>query len=111
MQRLGLLIDYEYCTGCHSCEVACQMEHDLPTDRWGIKLAQIGPWSLGVDDAEFAFVPMPTKLCTLCAERAARGEQPTCVKHCMSQVISYGPVDELSKQLAEKPQQVLFAVK
>ncbi|MFC1640021.1 4Fe-4S binding protein [Gemmatimonadota bacterium] len=19
----GLLIDYEYCTGCHACEVAC----------------------------------------------------------------------------------------
>ena len=23
----GLLIDYEYCTGCQSCEVACKEEH------------------------------------------------------------------------------------
>ena len=22
--RNGLLIDYEFCTGCHSCEVACR---------------------------------------------------------------------------------------
>lgn len=22
--RSGLLIDYKYCTGCHTCEVACQ---------------------------------------------------------------------------------------
>lgn len=110
MERLGLLIDYEFCTGCHSCEVACQMEHGLPTDRWGIKLTQIGPWSLGVDDAEFAFIPIPTKLCNLCAERTERGERPTCVKHCMSKVISYGPVEELAKGLMEKPKQVLWAV-
>ena len=25
----GLLINYEFCTGCHSCEVSCQMEHGL----------------------------------------------------------------------------------
>lgn len=111
MERLGLLIDYEYCTGCHSCEVACQMEHELPPDRWGIKIAQIGPWSIGIDDAEFSFVPMPTKLCNLCAERTVRGERPTCVKHCMSKVISYGPVSELSKELEKKPTQVLFAVR
>ena len=111
MERLGLLINYEYCTGCHSCEVACQMEHGLPTDRWGIKLAQIGPWDLGVDDAEFSFIPMPTKLCNLCAERTVRGEKPTCVKHCMSQVIKYGKVEDLEKELEEKPRQVLWAVK
>lgn len=29
MSRKGLLIDYEYCTGCHSCEVACKQEHGL----------------------------------------------------------------------------------
>lgn len=46
MARHGLLIDYQYCTGCHSCEVACQMEHKLPVDQWGIKLTEIGPWQI-----------------------------------------------------------------
>lgn len=23
MARYGLLIDYAYCTGCHTCEIAC----------------------------------------------------------------------------------------
>lgn len=110
MERKGLLVDYEYCTGCHSCEVACQMEHGLPTDRWGIKLTQIGPWRLGIDDAEFSFIPVPTKLCDLCAERTERGELPTCVKHCMSKVIYYGKVDDLTDRLLEKPTQVLWAV-
>ena len=27
--RRGLLIDYYYCTGCRSCEVACDIEHCL----------------------------------------------------------------------------------
>ena len=26
----GLLIDYEYCTGCHACEVACAQEFRRP---------------------------------------------------------------------------------
>ena len=34
----GLLIDYEYCTGCYSCEVACKNELKLPHGKWGIKL-------------------------------------------------------------------------
>ena len=24
MTQHGLLIDYEFCTGCHACEMACQ---------------------------------------------------------------------------------------
>ena len=26
----GLLIDTEWCSGCHTCEMACQMHNDLP---------------------------------------------------------------------------------
>ena len=25
----GILINYDYCTGCHSCEVACKVVHEL----------------------------------------------------------------------------------
>lgn len=110
MGRKGLLIDYEYCTGCHTCELACQMEHGLPTDRWGIKLTQIGPWVLGEDNYQYSFFPMPTDLCNLCAERVAEGKQPTCVKHCLSQVIRYGEVEGFSAQLQEKPKQMLFVL-
>ena len=37
----GLLIDTEWCSGCHSCEMACQMEHALPVGQTGILLNQI----------------------------------------------------------------------
>ena len=42
----GILINYEYCTGCHSCEVACKKRLGLPEGEFGIKAHPDGP--LGV---------------------------------------------------------------
>ena len=36
--RQMLAIDYEYCSGCHTCEIACQQEHGLAPDKFGIEL-------------------------------------------------------------------------
>ena len=41
MERKGLMIDYEYCTGCHSCEIACKQEHRYPVGRGGLYLNEI----------------------------------------------------------------------
>ena len=38
MAKNGILVDYQYCTGCYSCEVACQSELDLPLGQWGVKV-------------------------------------------------------------------------
>ena len=40
----GILINYDYCTGCHSCEVACKKHLGLPEGEFGIKLTETGPW-------------------------------------------------------------------
>ena len=37
----GLLIDYEYCTGCHSCEVACAQEYKHKAGVRGIKVFEV----------------------------------------------------------------------
>ena len=108
MSRLGLLIDYEYCTGCHSCEMACQMEHGLPIGQFGIKIAQIGPWQIEGDKWQYAFIPVPTEQCNLCANRVAKGKLPSCVHHCQAKVMTYGKVEDLMQELEKKRQQVLF---
>lgn len=107
----GLLINYEFCTGCHSCEVSCQMEHDLPVDRWGIKLQKIGPWKISEDNYQYDFVPIPTDQCDLCAERTSKGKKPLCVKHCQSLVMQYGPVKELIEKADGKTKYTVFVPK
>jgi len=104
--RNGLLIDYEYCTGCHSCEVACKNEHNIPRGKWGIKLTEVGPWQVTGDKWEWNYVAVPTVLCDLCEDRVANGEKPACLGQCME----YGPVEELAKKMAEKGKKVtIFA--
>jgi anaerobic dimethyl sulfoxide reductase subunit B (iron-sulfur subunit) len=106
----GLLIDYDWCTGCYSCEVACQMELGLPVGQYGIKLAELGPWEYEPGVWQFSYVPLPTDQCNLCADRVASGKEPTCVQHCQAKCMEYGPIEVLAAKLADHPKQVLFAL-
>jgi anaerobic dimethyl sulfoxide reductase subunit B (iron-sulfur subunit) len=110
MSAYGLLIDYEWCTGCHTCEVACQVEHGLPYDQWGIKLFEVGPWEYAPKTWQYAYLPVPTNQCDLCENRVAKGHTPTCVKHCQAKCLKYGKVEDLAKELANKPKQTLFSL-
>lgn len=107
MSRKGLLIDYEYCTGCHSCEVACKQEHNYPPGKWGIKVNEIILETF--DKVAIDYLPFPTDLCTLCRGRTERGEAPACVKHCQAACMTYGDVSELVREMEKKPKTVLFA--
>ena len=104
----GLLIDYNFCTGCHSCEAACKVEHGFETGDWGIKLTVQGPKRLADGSWEFNNIPVPTDLCDLCADRVAAGKDPTCVHHCLAQCMEFGPVEELAQKLGNEPKQALF---
>ena len=110
MAKYGLLIDHEWCSGCHSCEVACQMEHNLPVGQTGILLTEIGPWEIREDVWQYTYLPVPTDQCDLCARRIKDGKIPTCVKHCQAKCMYFGTLDELFDKLKSKPKQTLFAV-
>lgn len=102
MTAYGLMIDYEWCTGCHSCEVACKMRLGLPEGQFGIKIADEKPWQAGEGAWEYKFVPIPTGLCDLCDDRTAEGKMPSCVQNCCAHVIEYAPIRELAKRLEDK---------
>ena len=104
----ALLIDYEYCTGCQSCEVACKEEHNYPVGKWGIRVHDDGPWEIEGHMVNWNKIPVPTDLCDLCSERTTAGREPTCVHHCLANIILYGTVAELAPRLAEKSKQTLF---
>jgi Fe-S-cluster-containing dehydrogenase component len=108
MSRYGILIDYEFCSNCHTCEVSCKEELDIPEGRWGIRVYEIGPWKIDGERWQLTYVPVPTDLCNLCESRVAKGKLPLCVHNCYTGVMEFGPVEELSKKLADKARQVLF---
>ena len=111
MAKKGLLINYDLCCGCHSCEIACKQELDPPAGENGIHVFEHEPhYSNG--KLCLYFFPMPTDNCNGCAGRVKLGMLPSCVKHCVSGVIEYGNVDDLAKKM-DKAQykQVLWNLK
>lgn len=40
MPKYGKLVDYAYCTGCHSCEVAFQQENGYEDEQFGITVTE-----------------------------------------------------------------------
>jgi Fe-S-cluster-containing dehydrogenase component len=106
MAQMSLLIDYEYCTGCHTCEVACRNAKQIPRGKWGIKLTQVGPFKLGDDKWEWTYIPVPTDLCDLCGDLTSEGKKPACVHHCMALCMEFGTVEEMASKMTEKGKKV-----
>jgi Fe-S-cluster-containing dehydrogenase component len=106
-REYGLLIDYEYCTGCHTCEIACSQEYGWPAGMSGMKVIEIVE-PLPNDKAYLAYVPFPTELCVLCAARTRKGLDPACVQHCMAACMEFGRVEDLAKEVGRKPRMVLW---
>lgn len=96
MSKFGLLINYEYCTGCHSCEIACRNERNIGLGKWGIKLTEVDPFQLDDDKWEWLYAPVPTSLCDLCEDRVKAGKKPACVHNCLAQCMEFGTLEELA---------------
>lgn len=109
MTRKGILIDYEYCTGCQTCMMACQVEKQLPIGRFGITVNTIGPWEIdrATDTWQYDYIPTLTDECDLCAGRVQKGKLPTCVTHCQAAVMTYGNIDDLVIEMNKKQKQIL----
>jgi len=106
--KYGLLIDYEYCTGCFTCQVACAQEYSRPEEMVGIRVIEMVQM-LPNGKPYLSFIPIPTKNCSLCASRTREGLEPACVKHCMAKCIKHGPIEDLAKEMTKKARLALWA--
>jgi Fe-S-cluster-containing dehydrogenase component len=101
----GILVNNEYCTNCHSCEVACKKYLKLPKGEFGIKVSEVGPYEItqgngtGKERWEWLFVPAVTKQCNLCEDRVEKGKLPMCIQHCQAWCMYYGEVEDLVKKV------------
>ena len=109
MNKYGLLIDVYYCTGCHSCEVACEQENHLDADQFGIKVTEM--ILKEKDKLNIDYVPYVTNLCNLCLTRVAGGQRPSCVKHCLAQCIKFGTAEELAQEAKENSKKPMIFIK
>ncbi len=108
MSKNGLLINYDYCTGCYTCEVACQQEHDFPVGKCGIKVTEY-IYAAEKKPVAVDYLPFPPEVCDLCINRSKQGQLPASVKHCQSFCMSFGPINELAKQMETTPRSAIFA--
>jgi len=106
MSKAALLINYEYCTGCHSCEIACRNELGLGLGKWGIKMCEVKPFRIDEDRWNWDNAPIVTSLCTMCADRIAQGGDAACAHVCLANCIEYGTFEELAKRAEELPGKV-----
>ncbi|MFC1946003.1 4Fe-4S dicluster domain-containing protein [Chloroflexota bacterium] len=105
MPKYGLMVHYEYCVGCHACELACRQEHRRPEGEWGIRVIKsMG----GMDGSKEYYIPFPTDKCNLCRKRTAQGLRPACVHNCWANVIEFGPLEELGKKMQKLTRAVLW---
>ena len=113
----GILVNYEFCTGCHSCEVACKKRLHLPAGEFGIKIDEVGPYAReggtgkGKDRWEWYFAPSLTQACDMCADRVEKGKMPMCVQHCQAWCLYSGEVEELAAKMDGKTRWALLTVK
>ena len=106
MKKYGMLIDVQYCTGCHTCEVACEQENHLDAGQFGIKVTEhILDQKKGL---MIDYVPYITDLCNFCMGRVAEGRKPSCVKHCLAQCLTFGTVEEVMEAAKESKKPMVF---
>lgn len=110
MTQHALYLDFEYCTGCHSCELACRNELGLPVDGFGIKVLEDRPRKNPDGKWNWNYIAYPTELCNLCEQRTERGLLPSCVQTCQAKVLEYGTVEECAKKLVENGHQATIFI-
>ena len=105
----AMLIDYAWCTGCHSCEVACRKELGFADDQYGIKINEM-IWPIEAKSWEYTFLPTPTDQCDTCIHRRSEGKDPTCVHHCQAKCLTFGSADEIMRQMDPNKRQAVFTL-
>ena len=106
MNKHAMLIDVYYCTGCHSCEVACLQENGYSAGQFGIIVTEhILKKANGLT---IDYVPYLTGLCDFCAERVADGGKPSCVKHCQARCMSFGTAEDIIQEAKESKMGMIF---
>ena len=110
MGEYGILVEYDFCCGCFTCEIACKQELGLPAGQSGIRVRKVGPEIMNGKLNVYWF-PLPTDTCNLCEHRIKEGGIPSCVKHCVTACLKFGKLEDLVQYMKQRPRTMLFTPK
>lgn len=110
MSDFAMLVHYDYCTGCRSCEISCKNEKGYAAAPYGVTVLENGPYQYDNGRWEWDYVPTFNSRCDLCVARQETGEKPPCVIHCLAHCLEAGPAKEMFARFEEKPHKA-FLVK
>lgn len=106
----ALLVNYRWCSGCHSCEVACQVANELDEGQYGIKINEVGPWQISAKKWQLRYFPVLTDQCNLCGERVGTGKLPACVQHCQANCLQMLDAQEAANVAAGNPKMFMMTL-
>ena len=110
MSDYGLLVDYDYCTACHTCEVACKQEHRIEAGKTaGVRVIELLQ-ELPGGSLDIINMPVLTHLCHMCTPRIKKGLQPACVQHCLANCLKFGSLDDISKEVPKKRKAIIYTL-
>ncbi len=110
MSHGAIYIDFEFCSGCHSCEIACRKHLRIANDKDGIKVLEDRPYQQENGAWHWDYIAYPTELCDLCEDRVAEGKLPSCVQACQAKVLEFGTIEECAEKLKKKPKKAAIFV-
>jgi Fe-S-cluster-containing dehydrogenase component len=108
--QLAMLVNLNRCTGCWTCSMACRVAHKLEIDEYWQYIRTIGGNEIDEPGGTWPnlymkWKPIYTTKCTLCGDRAVKGEEAFCSFNCPTKALTYGdisaPDSAISKRMAE----------
>jgi len=102
-----LYADIERCVGCHSCEIACRQEHDIPNDDWCIRVMTVEP-RREENLRDFYFFSIASNKCGGCRDLLQQAAEPACVSACPTRCIRYAEVNALPQVIDQRKRFIIL---
>ena len=98
--KVGMLVELDYCVGCYACQSACQSKNELPVRETYLRCILAKPESVeGTMHCFMAPVPYDLERCASCME--SEGGEAPCSKICIGKALHFGTHEEIASIAAD----------